>query len=298
MIISGSFGDQMLGRRYTTFILGIVGLTASSECEAASAKSLGQPISSYSASLFGKTSLTAAQKQTLACDPDEPLGGSTSATFDPAIVNVIDFGFGPGYLRAADAPFATGFGIEVAGQLTPTGLALIDLGDYLAMPGEFTPTGYLRAFFTISGEGVAQTGKLTDQFGFNETHIPLATDGPLGVDTHYFDFEYKGLDNSVEAVYSVFADTSTSRYAVQSPGSAIYSVLLSDYVITQDAPSVKTRPGDVFPGGIIEFGSATVAGTTANVVPLPAAVWGGIVLLGGMGGARLFRRRHHQVADL
>ena len=51
-------------------------------------------------SVGGKTSLTASQKQTLACDPDEPLGGSTSATFDPAIVNVIDFGFGPGYYRS------------------------------------------------------------------------------------------------------------------------------------------------------------------------------------------------------
>jgi hypothetical protein len=264
--------------------------------EASLARQLGQPISAYSASLFGKTGLSSLQLQTLTCDPDEPLGGTTSATFDPSIVHIMGFGFGPGYLRGDDSPFASGFGIEVTDQLTPTGVALIDLGEFLETPGSFTPTGYLRAFFKISGEGVSQTGKLTDQFTFIGNHpdfIPLANDGPLGVDTHYYDFQYNEMDNSVEADYNVFADTSTTRYAFTPLGNTTYTLLPNDYVITQDAPGLK-----IYPGGDVPFASASVAGTTANVsvVPLPAAVWGGMALLGGMGGVKLLRRR--RPADL
>src|SRR5688572_8776213 len=85
---------------------------AAPAAEAASARRLGQAISAYSASLFGKTGLSAFQQQTLACDPDEPLGGSTSVLYNPSVVQVTGFGFGPGYLVADNSPFASGVGIE------------------------------------------------------------------------------------------------------------------------------------------------------------------------------------------
>src|SRR5690349_20235488 len=70
-----------------------------SDASASTAKSFGQPISSYSASLFGKTNLSSFELQTLTADPDEPQGGSTSTTFDPSKVHVTAAGYGTGYLQ-------------------------------------------------------------------------------------------------------------------------------------------------------------------------------------------------------
>src|SRR5688500_7428266 len=70
----------------------------------ATARSLGQPLSSYGASLYGKTSLTARQTQTLTADPEAPLYGATSVDYDPAVVHVTGYGFGPAYSKSFLAP--------------------------------------------------------------------------------------------------------------------------------------------------------------------------------------------------
>lgn len=269
----------------------VAGLFAVAACawvtpaaHASLARSLSQPISAYSASLFGKTSLSSQQRQTLTADPDEPLGGSTSVTFDPAVVKVTDFGFGVGYLKADNSPFETGFGIEVVQAASPSGFALIDLGEYLELPGPHTVTGYLRCWFKISGEGVGPTGKLTDSFDWQNSHqdfVHLGTNGPFGVDTHYFDFEYLGMDNSVVAAYSVFADESTNRYAFTPAGPQPYTLLPTDYVIAQDQPGVE-----IHPGGSVPFQAAGVEGTLPEPASTAAVVLSGIVCLA--------RRRRHQ----
>src|SRR5688572_31336785 len=86
------------------------------DTSAATARSFGQPISSYSASLFGKTNLTSRQTQTLTADPAAPLYGATSVDYDPAVVSVTGFGFGPAYIKSFLTPeqFQSGAALELA----------------------------------------------------------------------------------------------------------------------------------------------------------------------------------------
>src|SRR5262245_2889478 len=119
---------------------------APAETFAATAKRLGQPISAYSASLFGKKNLSATQTQTLTADPCDPLYGSTSVEYDIAVVDITGFGFGPGYEAlapigrsgAAAAAPPSGAAVEV----TQSGETfMLDLLDYLESPGGATQTG-------------------------------------------------------------------------------------------------------------------------------------------------------------
>jgi hypothetical protein len=263
-------------------------LSTAERAEASLARKLGQPISAYSASLFGKTNLTALQTQTLTCDPDQPLGGSTSTTYDPTIVRVSGYGRGPGYLAGnADSPFPSGAGVEIVDAASPNGKALVDLEQYLNPPiGKplLLETGYLRFYFAVTGEGVGSTGKLTDDFNFtNVTHpglTPLGSDGPVGVDTHYYDFTYLQPEDARPAGYSVFAELADKHYVRSPDNPSIYNLLASDFVVTQDAPTEQLRPG-----GEIPFVAASVSG---SVVPEPAGV---TLLLGAAGLTTLARKR-------
>lgn len=250
--------------------------------EASFAKRTGQPISAYSASLFGKTNLSSLQLQTLTCDPDEPIEGSTSAQFNPGIVDVIGFGFGPGYEALASSPFPSGFGIEIFSSAHPSGQEVVDLGQFTAVPQGALPTGYLRAYFQLGPGGVGATGKLTENTQFQEMHpgfTLLDNDGPVGVDTHYFDFQYRTLDDSVAAPYSVFAEEANQHY-VRDPNNPSQFILLdSDYVVAVDTPNTEDRPG-----GAIPFQSASVSGT----IPEPASL--GLLALAGLA----LRRRRSQ----
>jgi hypothetical protein len=273
------------------FLLGgiAVGLAlcgwAAPAAQASTAKRLGQPISSYSASLFGKQSLSSFELQTLTADPDEPQGGSTSATFDTSKVHVTGFGYGTGYLQANDSPFDSGFGIEIVSAGSPTGFAMIDLANYLETPGAFTPTGYLRCWFKLSAEGPGPTGKLTNQFEWQNNHVgfnSLGSNGPVGVDTHFFDFQRNTLEDTSNVPYTVFADTANNRYALNPANPSPFTLLPTDYITLQDAPDEKYYAGT----GAATFESATVAGA----VPEPAAAAFGIVACAGA-LATLRRRR-------
>jgi hypothetical protein len=253
-------------------------LGTSGQVEASLARNLGRPISAYSASLFGKKNLTATQTQTLTCDPDEPLAGSTSTLYDPSIVTVSGFGRGPGYIVNPNSPFPSGFGIELFNAASPNGKALVDLGQYLDSPVRAGQTGYLRMYFQVSGEGVGQTGKLIDDPIWRENHLDyefLGTDGPVGVDTHYYDFTYLLPDDPRNAVYTVFAELADKHYieSPQNPGS--FSTLESDFVLSQSAPEGPWRPGPDF-----DFVGATV--------PEPAGI---TLLVGAAGAATLARKR-------
>ena len=266
--------------------------------QAATARRFGQPISAYSASLFGKTNLSATQTQTLTADPDEPLGGSTSGTFDPSIVRVTGFGYGPGYEvpeaprieltggtqvvvpPSQASPFPSGFGIEVVEPDSPNGAVLIDMQSYLSNPFAFNPTGYFRVYFAIGAEGVGATGKLTHDPSFLDSHpgyIPLGNDGPLGVDTHFLDFAYRDTNNSVPAPYSIFAQEANKHYVLGDG----FTLLNSDFVVMQDSPREEIRPG-----GDVPFQSASVSGTVPEPSTLTAAA---LVVLAGATG----RRREH-----
>jgi hypothetical protein len=255
----------------------------SSRAEASLARKLGQPISAYSASLFGKKGLNATQTQTLTSDPDEPLAGSTSTTYDPSIVTVTGFGRGPGYVINPESPFPSGAGVEILDGSSPNGKSMMDLIDFLNPPiGKAAPvqTGYLRFYYQISGEGPASTGKLTNDFQWQQDHQGFSlidNDGPLGVDTHFYEFSYLVPDDPRSATYHVFAELADKHYIPgDEPG--LYVPLNSDFVTTQDSPDEHLRPGD------IPFADATVSGS----VPEPAAV---SLLFGAAAIATLGRKR-------
>jgi hypothetical protein len=232
--------------------------------EASLARRLGQPISAYSASLFGKTNLSSIQLQTLTADPDEPLAGSTSTDYDPVLVTVIGFGRGPGYIVNPGSPFSSGAGVEVIDAGSPNGKALIDLETFLGLSLKPAETGYLRFYFQISGEGPASTGKLTDDFQWSNDHADfdfLGTNGPVGVDTHFYEFMYKEPNDTTPASYRVYAEEADKHYTLGD--GPTYTLLNSDFVVTQDDPENEQRPG-----GPVPFEAATVVGT----VPEPAGL--------------------------
>ena len=245
-----------------TLLAATVVASSAGSCLAAFAKSQGQPISAYSASLFGKKGLTAKQTQVLTCDPNEPLFGSTSASFDIDVVRVTGFGFGPGYMRWAEAPakFPSGAAIELlvvpvildsaggeAQAAADERVALMaDLQAYIKGEVAGTPTGYLQLYYQLND--VRNVGKLTpDGFQFLGSNAAI----PGGVDTHYFEFEYlDGVSDARAASYLVFDDLGTR------PG-----LNTLDFMASAGEQGVETtRPGEVL--------DAAIAGT----VPEPGAV--------------------------
>ena len=100
----------------------------------------------------------------------------------------------------------------------------------------------------------------------------------MGCHTHRYFFEYlPTASDLVPAQYTVYADAG-NRASGNTPE---YMKLLAN-------------PNDPTAGTIdvAEFESAMIAGTAGvKVVPLPAAIWGGMALMAGWGGLRLFRRR-------
>jgi hypothetical protein len=235
--------------------------------------------------LFGKTNLTALQTQTLTSDPDEPVSGSTSTQYDPSIVTVTGFGLGPGYVSIS-SPFESGAGVEVLDSGSPDGKVVMDLGQFLELESinQAPPqTGYLRAYFKISDEGFGPTGKLTNDVTWQQNHqgyTMLDDNGPVGVDTHFYEFSYLLPDDPRPASYRVFAEDANLHYIQDPTNPSQYDLLDSDFVVTQDAPDEQQRPG-----GVVPFEDASVSG---SAVPEPA---GAGLLLGAAAFAALARKR-------
>jgi hypothetical protein len=239
---------------------------APASLHAATAKKFGQPISAYSASLFGKTNLSATQTQTLCADPDEPLFGSTSIEYDIGIVKVTGFGYGPGY----EPPIILGLNQNLSS--TPSGAQIelfngentfmMDLKQYLDSPptGGITPTGYLQAFWNRK-DGESGGKDIPDGEAFLGGTAAL----PGGVDTNFFTFEYlPGVPNTIPASYRVF-DSPTAR-----PNGGEVDFMASG---NRQSPEF-TRPGEIV--------DAIISGT---VVPEPAAL-SLLVFAGALGVAR------------
>jgi hypothetical protein len=248
---------QLSTRRSCCFGVGLAASVAfaSADAQAATAKRLGQPISAYSASLFGKKNLSAAQTQTLTADPDDPLFGSTSVEYDVGIVHITGFGFGPGYEKwdppsreNTDSNLITpsGFSIEVFQGFETV---MVDLAAYLAEPSG-TPTGYIQTFWQLTPNPEDSTGKYIP--GGDQIFICKEAAFPEGVDTHYLEFQYNdGVPDIIPASYRVYDST------VNRPSGATV-----DFMASGD----PSEPDITSPGQIID---AVVIGTA---VPEPAAV--------------------------
>jgi hypothetical protein len=236
-------------------VVGLFGLSAST-AEAALAKAAGG--SGFSGTL---SSNKAIRKQQLICDPESPTGGSTSAQYNPGIVSLSGFSFGPGY---------SGSGlIEVtSGNET----FLTDLNTWLVRPFG-TQTGYVQIQYS-EGQivGAAPTaGPLHGQIAAPKGYLQVDRGGPVAVDTHALFFDYlSSVPDSAVAEYTVYADTGVHG---NSP----------DFMNGQkdDGTSFTLAPGDIAP--------VTVRGSL-NAVPLPPAVLVGGMMMAGVAIARRVRR--------
>jgi hypothetical protein len=88
-----------------------------------------------------------------------------------------------------------------------------------------------------------------------------------------------GADNPAVLTTDTVAQNSENPKFGDFPLASFYSMYTpGDYTFALDVTNIQSGAG----------ASDTII---ARVVPLPAAVWGGLVLLGAMGGAELLRRR-------
>ncbi|HEX8912195.1 MAG TPA: hypothetical protein VF796_07525 [Humisphaera sp.] len=236
-------------------VVGLVGFSASS-AEAALAKAAGG--SGYSGTL---SSNKAIRKQQLIADPNSPTGGTTSTLYNPAIVSLSGFSFGPGY---------TGSGlIQIDGG---EGVFLTDLAGWLADPFG-AQTGYVQIQYS---EGPIITagptaGPLHGQITPPAGYLQVDRGGPKAVDTHALFFDYlPNVPDRAVAEYTVYAD----------PGQHGNR---PDFMNGQDdqGKPFTLGPGDIAP--------VTVRGSL-DAVPLPPAVFVGGLLMGGIAVARRARK--------
>lgn len=207
-----------------------------------------QGLSGYSGTLSSVSSIL---QQQLICDPEAPLRGATSTSYDPSLVTLVGLQAGPGY--------AVGGAVE-----------LIDIGsETIFFQNLFGPGGY----FDTPAPNAVETGLarvIYEQIGepgqINPVGQLLAENkgvtGIDGIDTHAFLFEAVpgvGLPLLNLAQYEIFA------------GPNDYMDLLDD-----NGEVVRLGPGDISP---------VVVG-----VPEPAGL-GLLGAAGLVLGARIRRRR-------
>ena len=250
-------------RGYRLFIVcavaGWFGLSAEVS-EAALAKRAG------GSGLSGQLSSNKAiRKQQLISDPFEPDMGSTSVQYDPSTVHLSDLSGGPGF-------FASAF-VEV---MDSTGKTMLqDFNGFRSSPAG-TETGYVQVSFSFNSEGGTSRGQIKPPAGF----ITVDQKGGNGVDTHAFIFDYLGgVPDSKVAVYKVYADLGGT-----------HSGNGGDFLTGQDAD------------GFFQVGAADISGVTvrgslnANAVPLPPAMFAGGLMLAGVFGFEVVRRRRAAIA--
>lgn len=241
-----------LGKAYA--MLGMAGLIGLIPCvsEGAAAKRAGG--SGFSGTLASNPAL---RQQQLACDPDDPIVGSTSVEYDPLVSRLVGFGMGPGYSGGAF--------VEVR-QFNPDTESVITvfqpINAFLASPAG-AETGYVQTFYTQIGD--------TGQVQFFENYNVVDHAGPESVDTHYLLFADGHPDGPTPsgqtfdtAIYRVFADPGT------------HGGNPSDFMVGQDANGAFVVTADQIADAVVQ-------------APEPTSL-----ALVGVGAAALLRRRRAQ----
>jgi hypothetical protein len=229
----------------------------------------------------GKLSRNAAiRKQQLICDPTAadsgaPVLGSTSVSYDPNMVDLVNVQLGTGYA-------GSGF-VEVKnGGKT----FLQDITSFLKGQAG-VETGFVQLFYhqqNTSPGGAAlrpavvpgpdnlfgppgQPGQMAVLPGYSVAD----QDGVAGFDTHSFTFVYKKtIPDTQVASYDIFANPD-----VRPSGAA------------PDSMTGMNSSGELFTLGPSELASAHVS---ANLVPLPTALWAGSSMLAAVVIALTARR--------
>ena len=217
--------------------------------------------SGYSGQL---SSNRAIRKQQLACDPDDPISGSTSTRYDPSVVTLSNLFFGPGYTGRGVVEVDIGDGVRV----------LQDIGSFLDTP-RGSETGYAQVFYSRRGQEVpggnpAPAGGAGGQIPVPAGYFVNDTDGVEGVDTHGFEFTYLDVPDTTVAEYTIFAAEQGER-----GGNA------EDFLVG------RNDDGTTFRLGPDDLSSAVVRG---NLIPLPPAVFAGGTTLFGVFAAMKRRK--------
>ena len=220
--------------------------------------------SGYSANLSRNKAL---RKQQLICDPTSPgapLSGSTSVSYDPNMVDLVGVQLGTGYA-------GSGF-VEVRKGSTRF---LQDLTSFLKGQAGIE-TGYAQLFFhqySVAGEGDNLFGPKGNpgQMAVAPGYSVADTDGVAGFDTHSFTFVYKTtIPDTQVASYDIFANPQ-NRPSGAGP----------------DSMTGMRSTGGTFTLGPSELSPAHVS---ANLVPLPSAMWVGSSMLAAVLIAMTARR--------
>ena len=239
------------------------------QSEAALAKALG------GSGLSGKLSKNKAiRQQQLIADPDDPDTGSTSVLYDPNTVSINSLIFGPGYFGQAVVE------VDNDGQRV-----LQDFGSFVESPlGR--ETGYVQVRYNTPSEGpsfasgpvVAAAPGVHGQIPVPAGFTTIDQKGPAGVDTHAFLFDYLDVPDSQVAVYRVYADLGN-----RPSGN------------TRDFMSGVDDMGQPFTVDAPDISGVTVRGSLDSV-PLPPAAYAGGMVLVGMAGFQMLRRRQLALA--
>jgi hypothetical protein len=236
-------------------------------CDAALARAAGQQ-TRFTARL---SSNRAIRKQQLIADPADIVGGSASVMYDPRIVSL------SAVLDPADFQVVSGFvSVHPVNSSVNT---LQPLDAYLAshQPGlapADVEAGFVQIFFNRKGTPLAPgTSVIPNLPGY----ATVAEDGATGInDTHALIFDYLPAAGAGEprAVYTLFA-TPPIRGTT------------ADSLVFGDDPD--------HPVPFSEIGSARVAGDLGpglpHSIPLPPALWTGLMGLATAGAAIAFGRR-------
>jgi len=206
----------------------------------------------------------AIRKQQLISDPFEPDSGSTSVQYDPNTVTLSSITGGPGFFASAM--------VEVMDSTGKTFLQ--DFSGFQGSPGG-KETGYVQVSFSFNSEGGTARGQIAPPRGFTT----VDQKGGNGVDTHAFTFDYLDVPDSQVAVYKVYADLGGT-----------HSGNSRDFLTGRDADgSFTVDAADIT--GVTVRGSLNV-----NAVPLPPAVLAGGLMLTGLFGFEMVRRRRAAIA--
>jgi hypothetical protein len=250
-------------RGYRLFIVcavaGWIGLSAEVS-QAALAKRAG------GSGLSGQLSSNKAiRRQQLIADPFEPDAGSTSVQYDPKTVHLSNITGGPGFTISSS--------VEVRDSTGKTFLQ--DFGAFVETPGGIE-TGYVQVRFTFDPAMETARGQINPPSGY----FTVDQKGGNGIDTHAFIFNYLStVPDSKVAVYRVFADLGNT-----------HSGNSRDFLSGTDANgSFTVDAADI--SGVTVRGSLNV-----NAVPLPPAVLAGGLMLAGVFGFEMVRRRRAMIA--
>jgi len=209
----------------------------------------------------------AIRKQQLICDPDEPVSGSLSVSYNPAVVTLSALIFGPGYGGSGSIEIDNGEGTQ-----------MVSLGSWLAEPFG-TQTGYVQVSFsepiiTIDNAPAAAAPSTHGQITPPTGYLTIDNDGPVAVDTHAFFFDYlPNVPDATIATYTIFADSGNRSSGNQ-----------ADFLSGFNEQGAYTIPFN-------QIASATVSGSLDAVPVPPAALIGGITMLGMAVAGKIRRRR-------